>query len=278
MRDRVGRVLIVLAACCFLLPCRARADEPSIGITMNAASGVHVESNGTAQIPLLPVPIFSVQIPMKHFSIRAEMLPPFGSIAFHNGPLNLHSTKLGYAAGALFYALPGTGTRLGIGATLINQQTGYGQSSTLPIYTTFAGGVPIGAITFSEDETNRSRVAGARFALVQRLMSSTNGSVDFTIAASPSMHATVYKDIVNTDSLTMPSFTHTDTFGLSAKAPESASLVDMQVEARRRFNRLKLTYGLRYINYAARFDRTGILADRNCLVMPFAGLEVPVGL
>jgi len=276
MRIRVGRVLIALVALSFLLPYPADADRPSIGITLNAAIGTHVESSGTAQIPLAPVPIFSLQIPVKRFSIRAEMLPPFGPIAFHDGPLNLHSTKLGYASGAIFYAIPGTGTRFGIGATLINQQTGYGQSSTIPILA-FPSGSPAGTLTLDEVQTNRSRVAGARFALVQQVTRSPKGSIDFAIAVSPGMHATIYKDIVYTNSLSIGSYAHRDRFGISGTAPETASLVDMQIESRHRFNRLTFTYGLRYINYAAGFDRGGGLADRNRLVLPFAGLEAPVG-
>lgn len=276
MRARVERVLIAFTAFSFLIPCPAQADRLSVGITLNAASGAHVESSGAVQIPLVPVPIFSVNVPMNRFSVRAEMLPPFGPIAFHNGPLNLHSTKLGYAAGAIFYAIPGTGTRLGIGATLINQQTGYSQSSTYPIIA-FPSGTPIGTFTNGEVQTSRSRVAGARFALVQRLTSFANGSLDFALAVSPSMHATVYKDNVYTDSISTPGFSGTHAFGISGKAPETASLVDMQIEVRRRFNRLTLTYGLRYINYAAKFDRSGMLADRNLLLLPFAGLEAPIG-
>ncbi len=275
MRVRVGRVLIALVAFFCLLHCRAQAEQPSVGITLNAAIGTHVESSGTAQIPLAPVPIFSLQLPMRRFSIRAEVLPPFGPIAFHNGPLDLHSTKLGYAAGALFYAIPGTRTRLGIGATLINQQTGYSRSSSIPFYSNH--GQVIGALTTNEVQTNRSHVAGARFVLVQQLARTPNGSLDVAIAVSPSMHATIYKDVVYTNSITIGSYADTDTFGVSGKAPETASLVDLQIESRRRFNRLTLTYGLRYINYAAKFDVTGYLADRNRLLLPFAGVEVPVG-
>ncbi|HTV72336.1 MAG TPA: hypothetical protein VME66_01340, partial [Candidatus Acidoferrales bacterium] len=57
------------------------------------------------------------------------------------------------------------------------------------------------------------------------------------------------------------------TFDTSQTVPERGSLIDMSALLERRFKHSSLSYGIRNINYSAKFQN-GNLADRNVFLIP----------
>jgi hypothetical protein len=199
----------------------------------------------------VPAPIVDLRVPFVRFELRAETLPPLGPIGYGTSSTILRSTRIDYAAAMTYYAfLPAT--RVGAGASLINQQSEYADPSTFG----------------NAREVDSSRVGGLRVGLEQTLYRSGRTSLIAGLEASPSLHALLHEDAT---------FVSGGTFHESAGEAETASLLDAQLRAEQRFRRVTWTYGVRYINYAARVDTTGGLADRNRLVMAFMGLRWALG-
>ena len=248
-------MLLVFAAAA---PLHARADSPSVGITLNAATGVHAEAGGTANAPLLAVPITDIRAPLGRFEVRGEWLPPIGPIRFTGSALNIQTTTIGYASAMVYFRLPDSQLRVALGETLFNQQTRYSTANA------FGGSMQ------RIDQTLSSRVGGLRVALMLRRPIGPRFSLTGEVAASPSMHAEVYGTqtvaIYSRGSLV-------SSWSRRAKTPETASLVDAKLYFEQKSGRTALTYGLRYVNYAAVFDRTQAIADRNRLLIGFLGLR-----
>ncbi len=259
--------------CCFILsllsaaPSAAVADAPSIGVDLNVVVGRQRQSSqNSTSLPTIPVPMFSVRIPVKRFAIFAEGVPPIGPVSYRDGNGSTQATKINYMLAEARYRLPGDRFAAGIGTTLVNQATFYNR--------------PFVMVT-----EQSSRVAGFRFSLLAKLENRLNATTEVSIGISPSMHGLQYSHFRFPFEKCPVAPIGPGFVGYVQTGPctavhgvddaEYASLVDLRATRGQRFGRYTLRYGLRYINYSARFP-DGWAADRERLIMPFAGVEVPL--
>jgi len=236
----------------------ARAgDRPSIGITLNATIGSHQESTGTERVPLLPLPLFDLRVPFRHFEAEVEGVPAFGPVGYDSGITSaVRTTRISYMFGTLRYRIPNSPWSAGLGAILYNQST----VTTQTFLTACPGGC---SGPSSITETDASRVGGLRYEVGYTASLSPLRSLALSIGITPVMHASIHEDI--------------EPFHDMFVAPETASQVDGQLRFAMQARNLTWAYGLRYINYLAHFDSNGALSDRNTLVMPFAGVSFLLG-
>ena len=211
-----------------------RGDETSVRLTVNGTTGHHVESDRTESIPFLPLPTIELEHTHKDFRIHLEGLPPIGPIplAQSNQFTESIAPRVSYINAEILYAPKRYPFAFGIGETVLNQQT----SDRVPF---LSNGASI----------HYSRVVGLRFAGRATLYSDARNRFIASIAVNPSMHG--LEDGVHA---------------------EYASLVDSSLCWRIADGRYGISYGVRYLNYAAAYADHS-LADRNHLFMPFIGID-----
>lgn len=236
-------------------PSFAFADAPSVGVDLNLVIGHQKQSSQqNTALPNVPVPMFSLRIPEKRFALFAEGVPPIGPVTYGDGASNTQATKISYMLGEAQYRLPGDRFTFGVGTTLVNQATFYNRRYTLV-------------------NEQSSRVAGLRFSFAARVENRIGASTELSVGVSPSMHGLQYSRFAYPLKACRPFRGCTTLRGVDDA--EYASLVDVRAARGQRFGRYTLRYGVRYINYSARFPN-GWAADRERLVMPFVGLQVPL--
>ena len=243
----------------------ARADDrPSIGLTLNASIGTHEEASGRQRVPLLPVPMLDLRIPIKRFEIEVQGIPPIGPLGYDSGISSVsRTTRFSYLLGMVRYHFPNSHFSIGAGETIYNQQTIYRQTTQFLTRT--------GTGTETRTESDSSRPAGARYELGYAVPLSAIQRLNVTLAVTPTMHATIYEDLLFEDSLGDPPQR------FSESAPENGSQVDGQVYYTVHARAVDWLFGVRYLNYVAHFESNGLLSDRNSIVLPFAGIQVPIG-
>lgn len=165
---------------------------------------------------------------------------------------------------------------VGIGQTLYNQQTTQTLKTVSHGMLLWNGhAVPV---TFANERSqiDASRVPGMRY---ETQVSLPLGQVHLTasLALTPSMHAVIHECLCLRSTQTSAIFNRSYSFSQDAQEAETASEVDASVGFTHRIGKFKLTWGLRYLNYIARYDSTRALADRNTLVLPFIGVERALG-
>jgi hypothetical protein len=240
----------LLAACFSVAP--ALADSPVVGVNVNAVVGRQQQSSSrSTALPSVPVPMFTANIPIKRFAIFAEGVPPIGPVSYADGRGSTQATKLSYMAMEARWHVPGERFTFGVGTTLVNQATYYSRFT------------PIGE--------QSSRVAGFRFSARALVEHSLRAQTELSAAFSPSMHG------IQHSYLRYPAIICSPHMGFCRiikdhDDAELASLVDIGASRLQRFGRYGLRYGLRYINYSAKYPN-GVAADRERLMMPFVGLE-----
>lgn len=260
MQKRVFFCLVLTALCS--APSFALADRPSIGVDLNLVLGRQKQSSqNTTSLPTVPVPMFSIRVPVKRFAVFAEGVPPIGPVSYRDGGGSTQATKISYMLAEARYRLPGDRFAVGLGTTLVNQATYYNRP-----------------YAFINEQS--SRVAGLRFAFLAKLENRIAATTELSVGVSPSMHGLQYSRFAHPLTACRPF----GGFGAGVgpcivirgvNDAEYASLVDVRATRGQRFGRYTLRYGMRYINYSARFPN-GSAADRERLVMPFVGLEVPL--
>lgn len=277
MREQV--VWLIVALCLCTAPFPARATEIDVGVTAALAHGTHQERSGNSTVPAIPVPLITLRVPMKRFEIFAEGVPPIGPVPYRGVmPGVSQSTLLSYMHASLRYRIA-PHFSIGAGETIYNQATTYSRTS---VYHGYFGcpGCAVTPVTITEDRTqvDASRVPGMRFEVLSEWAAGKNGWLAVDIAVTPSMHAVVHtNDEMHTTMVPRPPFGVFGSFKYSYSLPETGSQVDGSLTAGHRFGSYSLLFGVRYINYIARFDRTGTLADRNTLLLPFVGFERAIG-
>jgi hypothetical protein len=209
----------------------ARAGETTVGLTLNATIGTHTEADGSVALPVVPVPIFSIDHREGRFAVHLEGVPPIGPVGLSNGD----ATKLSLLDGAIRYAIA-PHAWAGIGETIFNQRTEY-----------------------PGDDAQSSRVVGGRYEIGATLWRSGGQRIEASIAASPSMHGAI-TDV----------FSFGPGLSVTSTGSERASLVDSQAAWSTTRGRSIFTAGLRWINYSARFP-DGSTADQNRILTPFVG-------
>ncbi|HEX5276008.1 MAG TPA: hypothetical protein VFW34_12130 [Candidatus Rubrimentiphilum sp.] len=238
----------------------ARAGErPAIGLTLNASIGTHEEATGRQNVPLLPIPLLDVRVPFKRFEFEIEGVPSIGPVGYNSGiAAASRTTRISYGFGTLRYRIPGTRWSAGVGAILYNQE-----SITSQAVTGSCGPPPCNPPSTIVTEDDRSRVGGMRYEIGYGVQLSERRSLSLQAGVTPVMHATVHEFI--------------SSFNRTFEAPERASQIDAQLRYAVRTSAIIWAYGIRYINYLAHFKSNGALSDRNTLLMPFAGVAVPLG-
>ncbi len=228
---------IGLAALVAMLPRASIAgSETTAGVTINGTTGAHVEPFSIDSVPFVPLPIFEFNHQNGQIRLHLEGVPPIGAVSLSGGRFGTDSqVTASYLSGDLSVALRGNRYGLGIGEVVVNQQTDYPRRA----------------------ETQYSRVVGMRYIVRGILYSSERERVELSLALSPRVHAVQ----------------HTVFRRFSFADPEHGSLLDTSLRWSIPHERWTFTYGLRYINYTAAYDRTNSLADRNHLLMPFIGFE-----
>jgi hypothetical protein len=246
------RVLPALLLAALFSVAPALADSPTVGVSLNLTSGRQQQSssNSTA-LPAVPVPMFTANIPIKRFSIFAEGVPPIGPVSYGDGRGSTQATKLSYMAMEGRWQVPDDRLTLGLGTALVNQATYYSR--------------------FTPISEQSSRVAGFRFSAQAQLEHTVKAQTRLTAAFSPSMHGIQHSYLRYPAIICSPRMGYCRIVKDHDDA-ELASLVDLQASRVQRFGRYGLRYGLRYINYSAKYP-SGLAADRERLLMPFVGLE-----
>src|SRR5439155_18062014 len=127
----------------------------------------------------------------KQFEIELQGIPPIGPIGYDSGIGSVsRTTRFSYLLGMLRYHIPHSRFSIGAGETLYNQETVYRQTFQ------FSFGPGAGTTTDTRTESDRSRVAGARYELGYAVPFSAIQRLTATIAVTPSMHATIYEDLL----------------------------------------------------------------------------------
>ncbi len=267
----------------------ARAGQTTVGVSINGTIGSTEQSTSrtghTVSTPFLPLPSFTVERRVGRASIFLEGIPPIGPVQYDRFSqslgdggnfTNYEQTRLSVLFGVLRFALR-DGTRIGIGETILNQRSSTLQGAFAPASSVM---FPDGSrftfpqLTQQQIETQQSHVVGARYELSRRLIGRPRWSLDASFAASPHLTAII------TDELR-----HAVTIGTRTRmfvrrpefAAEQGSLIDTALSVTRIVRRnLRFSYGLRYVNYVARFADSGSLADRESFVMPFVGWSAAI--
>jgi hypothetical protein len=227
----VFRFLAALASALALGASSASADDSApksyAGLQVLAVSGVHrdVAGNqyGAGAGALLQIAAYA-----KRFGIHAEGIPmvaiPQRASAFYGRS----TPALSVFNAAIRLAIDARGTMwLGAGTTIINQRT------PLP----------------NLDQVVASRLAGARFEAFYRRAYGANRFVEASLGGAPRLDGS---DL----------FIYSDGSAAVVK-PERAAEEDAMLAVGRTFRNAELLFGVRSINFAAKFLATGEAADRN---------------
>jgi hypothetical protein len=253
------RILVALLTAAVFSVAPALADSPSVGVNVDVVAGGRQKqsSQNTTSLPTVPVPMFFANVPIKQFSIFAEGVPPIGPVSYADGRGATQATKISYMMLEGRWRLPGGRFTLGVGTTLVNQATFYSR--------------------FTPVSEQASRVAGFRLSTRARIENTLRATTDLSAAFSPSMHGIQHSYFRFPRFVCTPVGPHVQRChgATDADDAELASFVDLQASRGQRFGRYTLHYGLRYINYSAKYP-DGIAADRERLIMPFVGLEFAV--
>lgn len=273
MRIGFGRAAVIAAAL-FLWGAASACAEPvetSLSLTVNALNGKHEVNGGQSDtLGFAPLPLGELTLRRGAESLRIEGLPPvtFGYRTTGDAAM---STRLSIVNATLRHTVAG-GWFAGIGQTVYNQFTNYGSGSGNFVYQRGFQTLPIDG-----DEAQYSRVTGLRFELGHGADFGREHA-EFSAAVNPHMHGVQYTRIPSFDSFCTGTFANrhctqiVDTFA----DPENAAQVDLAARfAHRTSKHGAILYGLRYLNYSARYDDfPGQLADRNVGFAPLLGYRV----
>ncbi len=253
------RVILALFTAVLFGVAPAFADSPTVGVNVDLIAGGRQQqsSQKSTSLPTVAVPMFFANVPFKRFSVFAEGVPPIGPISYADGRGSTQSTKISYMTLEGRWHLPGDRFTIGAGSTLVNQATFYS--------------------VFDPVSEQSSRVAGFRFSASARLENSLRAATDLSAAFSPSMHGVqhsyfwpgVWACYLPNGAFQVCEPAH------AVDDSELASFVDLQASRVQRFGRYALRYGVRYINYSAKYWN-GVAADRERLIMPFVGFEFAI--
>lgn len=215
----------------------ARADQTTVGTSVNATSGAHVESQGTQAVPFIPLPMLEIDHVHGRVHLHAEGVPPIGPVALgQGGPFGLvQEPRLSYINAEAFYTFAGSRDEFGVGETILNQRTFYPPSPLV----------------------QASRVVGMRYSARAELYEIPGERLDANLAVNPSLHGIQYSMVPN----------------LTVADAERGSMVDASLRWTMPHDRYSFAYGIRYIDYSARYTATGALADRNHFLMPFIAFD-----
>lgn len=258
MAYQLARFVVLVLAVTFSASDVARADT-EIGLTSALFFGRHIEEGTSTAIEGLPAPLVFVKQRTRRVELFAEGLASLGQIAYKDPvPSAPAWTTLSYLRATLRYYTANGRYYAGIGAVDIYQKTGY-----IPTTTTISGYVGTGT------ETDSSHLSGTRYE-VGAALPFRSARVLVNFSAVPNLQASLTQALVGS-AVPILYAGVPFTFDSSGTVPEHGSLIDMGVMLERTFKHYSLGYGLRNINYSAKFPN-GRLADRNVFLIPNVNL------
>ncbi|GAC1409137.1 MAG: hypothetical protein NVSMB64_17840 [Candidatus Velthaea sp.] len=240
---------MLAAASLFGTPVRAEHSVTDAALTLNPIFGTHQSFNDKTTPPPVPVPLIELRHRAGPFELIATGLPPIASARSTNGIQGRTSTRLTIFDGTLRVWDPLRRFSIGIGQTIYNQSTHYLDGPEIP-------GV---------GDTQYSRITGAHYELGYR-NAVRSGTIEATLSVAPLMRGTQY--------------TQYDLATIATRVdPEQAGQIDTAVRFVHRISaRGELMYGLRYLNYTARYaEPSGTLSDRNAGFFPTLGYRTRIG-
>ncbi len=248
------RLAMIVGACAatFAALTSARADDTpiDIGLTLNPiVGGIHESYNDLEHVPPVPVPLLELRARHGPFEVDLGGLPPVASVRSYNVVQGYTSTRLSIFEGIARVWDPLHRFSAGIGQTLYNQGTHYLD------FVEIAG----------TGETQFSRVTGATYQ-VGYGVPYRRGRIEAVFNYAPVMLGTQHTIY---DVAVYPPRTD----------PEQAEQIDTAVRYTRAINeRAELIFGLRYVNYTARYaEPHGGLSDRNVGLLPTFGYRTRIG-
>jgi len=226
---RSSKAGFVAALALLLMTAPAFADSPGTyaGLQGIAVVGVHKDVAGS-QTGSGAGALFQAGVFGPRFGVRAEGIPPVSIPQAGSAAYGQATPQLSLFNAAARYAVSRDARLwLGLGATVINQRT------PLPAKSQVVG----------------SRLAGARYEIAYRRGFLGNHFIEMEFGTAPHLSGS---DI----------FTYSDGSPAVVK-PEIAAEEDFSVAFGMRRANSELLLGVRSINFAAKFVRTGEAADRN---------------
>jgi hypothetical protein len=258
----VPLIVLVLAAV-FTMTGPAAADT-QVGITGALFFGRHIEEGSSTSIAGLPAPLLFVKQRTGRVEVFVEGLASLGQLTYKNpAPSAPAFTTLSYLRGTLRYYTKNGRYYAGLGAIDIYQKTGY-----IPTTTTISGYVGTGT------ETDESHLSGARYEVGADLPVPSS-RLQLNFSAVPNLRASLTQGLVG-NAVPILFAGVPFSFDTSQTVPERGSEIDMSATLERTFKHYFLSYGLRNINYSAKFSN-GNLADRNVFIIPFVNLAWHIG-
>lgn len=240
-------------ACC-AAAAHAEPLEASLSLTVNALVGTHEESAGQRDpLPFAPLPLGELTLRHAAESIRVEGMPPV-TFAWRSSLSGAITTRLSLVNATYRHAFAG-GWFAGAGQTVYNQWTSFDQP--LP-------------------QMQSSRVTGFRLE-AGRFVTLGRERAEYDVAVNPRMHGVQYTTFDR--SLAVCRFVNGNAVCVSASRPfvdpESAAQVDVLARFAHPLSAHgALLYGVRYLNYTARYDLSSALADRNVGFAPVLGYRL----
>lgn len=242
------RAFIALALlCAFAFPPAARADGITAGIALIGTNGTHQEPGNSVDAPFIPAPVFTLDGRRGQLELSLEGLPPIGPIRVANNGLGIKGIRLGYGDASLRVWDPSRHVAFGIGESVYVQRSTYALNSTVTYY-------------------DASRVAGTRYEIAGQQRLGQRMRFMTSAAVNPHLHALLTRTFDGSGSAGM----------FTPPAPETGSQVDLGARIERTNGNGTVAFGVRYVNYSARFD-DGRLADRNVFTMPFVAFGMKIG-
>jgi ribosomal protein L28 len=259
VRTRLAIAASLTLACC--VSAHADTIQTSVGVTINALSGKHEVAGGNVDnVNFVPIPIFEIESRYRRTRLRLENIP---SVPFSYGDNNAQSTRLGMLNVSLRQALGSI--VIGVGETIYNQHTYYPRE-------------------FNIDGSTQqySRVVGLSYEIGQTIVLPHRQTLELRLGGDPVMHGVQYSAASNTlCPLSRKKLKpNCDTVSYVSGVSERAAQLDIGARLTRRVGRGDAIFGLRYLNYTARyvtgtyFYGDGGLADRNVGILPLIGYRL----
>jgi hypothetical protein len=222
-------------------PSFADPIQTSLTLSVNPLTGEHVSGGDIDRVDFAPLPLAEIESRWHGTSIHVEGLPSV-TFGYGSNPDGAQSTRLSIVNATVRQSI-GAGWFVGVGQTIYNQRTDYGEQSG---YRYYAYG--LAATYIYGDEIQDSRVTGLRLEVGREVHWGAT-SLAFDAAFNPAMHGVQYTEFAN----------------LSLPDPEAAAQTDLSLRIGHRLSRHgELFYGLRYLNYTAHYVAPGNpLSDRN---------------
>ncbi|MGZ3499251.1 MAG: hypothetical protein ACXVAK_17100 [Vulcanimicrobiaceae bacterium] len=198
-----------------------------VGLQALLVTGVHSDVAGS-QRGFAPAGLLELGANIRRFGIRIEGIPPISLPQKPSAYYGQATPQLSLINGAVRFAVdPASRLRIGIGSTIINQQT------------------PLPNI----NQIAQSRLAGVRYEAVYRTPMRGRHFFEAVVGGAPQLFGAdhyIYSD------------------GQPAiDKDERASEVDASISVGVRRAQSEVLFGVRTINFAAQFTKTGESADRN---------------